>query len=153
MPKRTRQYKKNKPSRKYRRSIRRKRGGNCGCNQNSTLAQMFKGGSVLVGPSHGFTQLAGQHYQPLNTYNHDPNYSVIAEGQTQNFIHGGKRRTQHNKKLRGGSAGTIMGAAVNGLNTAVSATVVGSTNYGGIMPSNFFSQPYDRYTNLNTPIA
>ena len=128
---------------KKRRSMRRKRGGGCGCgaggvsmlNMPSPAASQVS--SILMGgsPTPGLSQLPGMHYYPLDTKNFDPNYSSVAGRLTDNYIVKGgssrRRRASHKvwrKKNGGGAMDLILGKP-------------------------FFNEPWQRYTQLNPPLA
>jgi hypothetical protein len=170
MQKQTKHNKKRALSKKQRKTAHKrggsgKRGGGCGCQNNVLMnpGSLFSGGNaVVLGNAQDLAQLSDKNYYPLNTENANPNYSVIASRQTDNFlvkggkkqrnksitrksITSGKSKTRGGKKTRGGS---------NILNNALSYTMVGANEYPGLNNSNnFFSQPYERYTVENPPRA
>lgn len=133
---------------------RRNRGGGCGCGGQTgasadsvlpNMASVFKGGE----PSPGFNQVPKDVLYPLNSYNNDPNYGVVASRQTNAFM-GGKRAS--GRKTRGRKrGGGIMSATVPALQNAVLATNIAVSPYGST--SQFFQAPYTKYGPENPPTA
>jgi len=168
MPRQRKSYRNKTAKRRYvskRRSMRRKRGGGCGCESSGVVpvaANYEKGPSIFNGGgsgdwSPGLHELAGKNYYPLSDLNADPLYDGVASRQTANFIVKGGRQARRGKsKGRGksmrrkrGGGSQVFGSVISGLNMAVPATVTGATSYS----DNFFSDPYTRYTTSNSPLA
>jgi hypothetical protein len=136
--------------------MRLKKGGNCGCAGKGT--GLFLGGDSSAGTFRNtLLDLPSTNYYPLNKYDNDPNYGVIASRQTGNFVVGGGKR--HRKTRRGVSqthkrnkrrGGNLIGAGPGTLQSMVSNAVVGSNDYA---PNNsqFFSTPYSMYSSVNPP--
>ena len=173
MPRQRKSYRNKTAKRRYvskRRSMRRKRGGGCGCGNGGAsgvipaAANYEKGTPIFNGGSDwspGLQELPGKNYYPLSSMNADPNYDTVASRQTTNFrVNGGRQarrgkprgrgKSMRRKSYKGGSSGSaIMGSAISGLSLAVPATVTGASSYS----PNFLSDAYTRYTSANPPIA
>ena len=154
MQKQSRQHKRRVQSRKQKRN-QNKNGGGCSC--------LFSGGSGVVGASPGLALLNNQSYYPVNTFNNDPNYNVVASRQTDAFLMKGgrrrmstarrmsknsKKRVVKSRKIRGGNSGTLVGSAIDTLTSATSATVVGANSFNGAS-----AMPYTRFVTEMPPRA
>ena len=161
MQKQSRQHKRRVQSRKQKRN-HNKNGGGCSC--------LFSGGSGVVGASPGLALLNNQSYYPVNTFNNDPNYNVVASRQTDAFLmkggrrrmstgrrmstarrmsKNGKKRMLKSRKIRGGSSsGTLVGNTIDTLTSATSATVVGANSFNGAS-----AMPYTRFVTEMPPRA
>ena len=134
---------------------RRTRGGGCGCGGQSgastvsvppnMASSLFKGGE----PSPGFNQVPKDALYPLNSYNNDPNYGVVASRQTNAFM-GGKRARGRNTRGRTRGGG-LMSTTVTGLQNAVLSTNIAASPYAST--SQFFQAPYTKYGPENTPLV
>jgi hypothetical protein len=111
-------------------------------------SSLFKGGE----PSPGFNQVPKHALYPLNSYNNDPNYDVVASRQTNAFIGGrrhSRRRPRHEKKQEGGAG--IVGSIMNGLQNSVMAMSSSANPYA---PSSYYYEsPYRQYTQENRAMA
>ena len=159
MQKQSRQHKHRVLSRKQKQNQKRN-GGGCNC--------LFSGGSAVVGTTPGLSLLNNLSYYPVNTYNNDPNYNVVASRQTDAFLmkggrknrrrmstarrmsKNGKKRVLKSRKIRGGSSsGTLVGNTIDMLKSATNSTVVGATSFDGVN----MNMPYSRYINEYPPRA
>lgn len=157
MQKQSRQHKRRVQSRKHKQNQKRN-GGGCSC--------LFSGGSGVVGATPGLALLNNQSYYPVNTYNNDPNYNVVASRQTDAFLmkggrklkrrmstgrrmsKNGKKRVVKSRKIRGGNSGTLVGNTINTLTSATSATLVGANSFNGAS-----AMPYTRFVTEMPPRA
>jgi len=159
MQKQSRQHKHRVLSRKQKQNQKRN-GGGCNC--------IFSGGSAVVGTTPGLALLNNQSYYPVNSYNNDPNYNVVASRQTDAFLmkggrklkrrmstakrisKNGKKRVLKSRKIRGGSSsGTLVGNTIDMLKTVSDATVVGANSFNGVNTN----LPYSRFINEYPPRA
>lgn len=153
MQKQSRQHKHRVLSRKQKQNQNRN-GGGCKC--------IFSGGSGVAGTTPGLALLNNQSYYPVNSYNNDPNYNVVASRQTDAFLtkggrklkrrmsKNGKKRVLKSRKIRGGSSsGTLVGNTIDILKTASDTTVVGSNSFNGVN----MNMPYSRFVNEYPPRA
>ena len=152
MQKQSRQHKHRVQTRKQKQNQKRN-GGGCSC--------LFSGGSGVAGTTPGLALLSNQSYYPVNTYNNDPNYNVVASRQTDAFLmkgggrrmstarrmsKNGKKRVVKSRKIRGGSSGTLVGNTIDMLKTVSDATVVGANSFNGVNTN----LPYSRVV-IETP--
>jgi len=146
----TKTYKK-KSTRKNRKTNRKMRGGDCGCNKG-----LFKGGNINSSSFDG--SLPSRYYYPLNDEINNPNDPSIMQNARnfQNMKSGGKK-VRRSRKIKGGSY-TLLGDAytTNPLVTFGTMDDVGSNVIVGMPKVNpsIMDQPTIRgFSNNNLPLA
>jgi hypothetical protein len=160
MTKKCQTKRRNKNNRKTRnkknKSIRKMRGGDCGCNK-----PFFKGGNINP-PS--FETLPQRYYYELNNYNNDPAASnvVLNARNLPNMQSGGKKRKSNkvriNKKMKGGDM--LLGqSSLNNSFTAFGTTsgvLSGNNILLGVesRDSSVINQPaFQSYSKISPPLA
>ena len=141
----------------------KKRGGGCGC-----------GSSHGAPTTNALLALGGDKMQPLNMYRNDPNYLVINENATGNFIKasgGGKRKPpskrnakthtrtakksglrrsgvllKDNVKGRRIRGGGVASDMISGIQTILPSTLVGASDYSSGGNGLINSVPYSTVT-------
>jgi len=144
---------KKRSTRKYRKSSRRMKGGDCGCNKG-----VFNGGNINPASFDG--TLPSRYYYPLNNEINNPN-SPIAQVTSRNLLDitkGGRKKIQF-KKIRGGGY-SLLGDAYTNNPFVTFGTSDGANNslniLNGIVPinSSISEQPIAvGFTKFNPPLA
>jgi hypothetical protein len=144
---------KKRSTRKYRKSSRRMKGGDCGCNKG-----VFTGGNINPASFDG--ALPTRYYYPMNNEINNPS-SPIAQVASRNLVDitkGGKKRRF--RKIKGGSGYTLLGDAYANNPFVTFGTSDGATNslniLNGIVPINstVSEQPVAAgFTKYNPPLA
>jgi hypothetical protein len=141
---------KKRNTRKHRRSNRKIKGGDCGCNKG-----LFKGGNINPASFDG--SLQKHYYYPLNNEINNPNTpSIMQNARNIQPMTGGKK-IRVSRKIKGGSY-TLLGDAysTNPLVTFGTMDDVGLNVITGIPKVNgsITDQPVIRgFTNNNPPLA